>query len=265
MSDLKGKAAIVTGGARGIGAAICRAFAEAGARVAIFDVADADGAALAAELPGAIALHVDVSQSGRVTEAVAEVAATFGRIDILVNNAGAVTSETTDALKIRSDQLADAEAELNVTAYMTDAEWQRELSIYLDGTFFCTRAALREMLPRKSGAIVNVSSIHGIAGGTGLPHYSAAKAGVLGFTRAVAKEVAPMGVRVNAITPGYIDTETLQTHMPQSLQQATAAQTPMRRLGRPEEIAAAVRFLCADEASFITGQTLSPDGGWLTI
>jgi 3-oxoacyl-[acyl-carrier protein] reductase len=267
---LDGKRAIVTGGASGIGEAICRRFTREGATVAILDIDEARARKVAAELKGAIVVVADVCDSSAVDAAFADVARRLGSIEILVNNAGAPTEETADALKAREKQVVEnaageIESTLDVTSNLTNDQWKREISLYLDGTFYCTRAALRIMRPKMTGAIVNISSIHGIAGGTGLPHYSAAKAGVLGFTRSVAKEVAPLGIRVNAVTPGYTVTPVLERFMPAALRKATAQMTPMKRLGASHEIAALVAFLCSEDASFITGETVSADGGWLTV
>jgi 3-oxoacyl-[acyl-carrier protein] reductase len=266
----EGKRAVVTGGASGIGEAVCRRFAEEGGTVLILDIDKKSADRLAADLPGACAVYGDVADSASVDAAFAEIVRLVGGVEVLVNNAGAPDTETAEALQIRAKQIAEAkpgapEIALNMTSRMSDQQWHREMAIYLHGTFYCTRAALRLMLPNKKGAIVNVSSIHGIAGGTGLPHYSAAKAGILGFTRSVAKEVMPMGVRVNAITPGYIQTPATDKFMPPALREAIIRQVPAKRLGAAEEVAALVAFLAADESSFITGETISPDGGWLTV
>jgi 3-oxoacyl-[acyl-carrier protein] reductase len=138
------------------------------------------------------------------------------------------------------------------------------LAVHLDGTFFGTRAAATSMVSRGSGSIVNLASVCGIEGCTGFPHYSAAKAGILGFTRAVAKELAVQGIRVNAVAPGFIDTAASQA-MDNPLRQAQRARTPLGRFGRPEEIAATVAFLASDDAAFFVGQTLSPNGGIVTV
>jgi 3-oxoacyl-[acyl-carrier protein] reductase len=152
---------------------------------------------------------------------------------------------------------------LDALVRLSDDEWRRLLAVHLDGTFFCTRAAARLMAPRGSGAIVNMSSVCGIEGCTGHPHYSAAKAAILGFTRAVAKELIVQGVRVNAVAPGHVDTSTLKGQLDES-RQVIADCTPAGRLARPEEIAATVAFLASEDAAYYVGATLSPNGGLVT-
>jgi 3-oxoacyl-[acyl-carrier protein] reductase len=153
---------------------------------------------------------------------------------------------------------------LDATVGLSDDEWRRMVAVHLDGTFHCTRAALRSMADRRTGVIVNIASICGMEGCTGAPHYSAAKAGILGFTRAVAKEVIVQGVRVNAIAPGYIDTP-MVGQLPTTVRQATVLQTPIGRLGLPKEIAALALFLATDDAAFFVGATLSPNRGFVTV
>jgi 3-oxoacyl-[acyl-carrier protein] reductase len=152
---------------------------------------------------------------------------------------------------------------LDALVRLTDDEWRRLLAVHLDGTFFCTRAAARLMAPRGSGVIVNMASVCGIEGCTGHPHYSAAKAGILGFTRAVAKELIVEGVRVNAVAPGHVDTGTLKDTLDES-RRVIANRTPAGRLARPEEIAATVAFLASDDAAYYVGATLGPNGGLVT-
>jgi 3-oxoacyl-[acyl-carrier protein] reductase len=264
------RVAVVGGGASGIGEATCRGFAELGYRVVILDIDGERGEKLARQVDGAVPAVCDVSVPEDVTGTFERLMREFGRIDVLVNSAGAPAEETAESLNARDRQVqaqaaGGQAAALDVTSHMTDAQWRRELAIYLDGTFFCTRAALKGMIPARSGCVVNISSIHGISGGTGLPHYSAAKAGVLGFTRSVAKEVAPYGIRVNAVAPGYIDTPATDRFMPPSLRAELERSTPASRFGTADEIAATVLFLCSEGAAFITGQTISPNGGYLTL
>ena len=271
--DFQDKVAVVTGGASGIGAASCRRLADRGARVVVLDIDAQRAAAVADKLPDAMAVECDVSDSSAVDAAFARLVEIHGRIDVVVNSAG----PQGDATKVRSltsqaekggaggAWAVPDEAATSATLNLTDEEWLREFEVVLFGVFHTTRAALRTMLVERSGAIVSLSSIHGVAGGVGLPHYSAAKAGILGFTRSVAKEVAPFGVRINAIASGYVDTPILQRLMPTAMQNVVAAQTPMGRLGRADELADVVCFLLSEESSFVTGQTLSPNGGWLTV
>jgi 3-oxoacyl-[acyl-carrier protein] reductase len=267
---LDGKVALVTGGGSGIGEAICVALAGEGARVAVVDV-NREAAELTAGLVAkGVAIEADVADSAAVDRAVAEAESALGPLDVLVNNAGIAGREELDRILPRMEQQLGEAASgavttaLDATVQLTDDEWRRMLSIHLDGTFHCTRAALRSMAPRGSGVIVNIASICGMEGCTGAPHYSAAKAGILGFTRAVAKEVILQGVRVNAIAPGYIDTPLLDP-ISDMVRQATIMQTPIGRLGTAKEIAALALYLATDEAAFFVGATLSPNGGYVTV
>jgi 3-oxoacyl-[acyl-carrier protein] reductase len=270
MDRLAGKLALVTGAARGIGAAIARRFAAEGAQVIVNDLRGEAAAKLAAEIGGE-ALPADVADSAAVRAMFDEVGRRHGRLDVLVNNAGVsgLEGDPEAARRARERMLAQA-AELaaggrvrthhDVTLELTDEAWRRMLAVHLDGTFYCTREALRLMAPRSAGAIVNMGSIMGTAGGAGAPHYCAAKAGIFGLTRAVAREVASRGIRVNAIAPGWIETDMLD-----ALGEAralVALQTPLGRLGEPDDVAWAAVYLASDEARFVTGQVLSPNGGW---
>jgi 3-oxoacyl-[acyl-carrier protein] reductase len=267
---LDGKVAVVTGGGSGIGEAICVALAEQGARLAVVDI-DRDAAELTAGLVSeSVAIEADVADSAAVERALAQTEATLGPLDILVNNAGIAGRAELDRIAPRIEQQFAAATTgatpppLEATVQLTDEEWRRMLSVHLDGTFYCTRAALRTMAPRGAGVIINIASICGIEGCMGAPHYSAAKAGILGFTRAVAKEVISQGVRVNAIAPGYIDTPML-SHSSDVMRQAVLMQTPLGRLGTPQEIAALAVYLAGDQAAFFVGATLSPNGGYVTV
>jgi 3-oxoacyl-[acyl-carrier protein] reductase len=267
---LDGRVAAVTGGASGIGEAICIRLAEEGARVAVLDL-DAGGAQLTADLAGGgLAVEVDVSDSAAVDAAVDRVEAGLGPLDIFVNNAGASGLAHLERVTPRLDQQrAEAAAgevttALDALVRLSDEEWRRMLAIHLDGTFYGTRAAARVMVPRGRGAIVNMGSVCGLEGCTGHPHYSAAKAGIIGFTKAVGTELIQQGVRVNAIAPGHVGTETLQGPLAER-RRAIAQATPARRLGRPGEMAATVAFLASDDASYFVGATLSPNGGSVTF
>ncbi|WP_321794682.1 SDR family oxidoreductase [Caballeronia sp. J97] len=267
---LKNKVCVVTGGGSGIGAAICRAFAQEGALVAVADVDNAAAANMATSLEGAFAVTCDVSNSEAVERAFGEILNKYGQIDVLVNNAGILgNTEYKRALAVREIQLQELAETGRITTteisaiHLTDDQWSRMLAIHLNGTFYCSRAALRAMRVRRSGAIINMSSINGIDGGQANAHYAAAKAGVLGFTRAVAKEAITEGIRVNAIAPGFTETP-LRDAIPSAIQKAQVRATPIGRPGTAEEIAAAAVFLASDESSYFVGQTLSPNGGYLT-
>lgn len=264
------KVCVVTGAAAGIGEAICRAFAAQGARVALLDLDLARAAAVAAQLPGAQAFACDVSDSATVATAFARVHDAFGRVDILINNAGIIGGEEYRRnLLRRVEQMREMqgggaiETPLNATVELTDAQWRTMLSTHLDGTFYCTRAVLPGMQSRRHGAIVNMSSVIGLDGGAGVPHYAAAKAGIIGFTRAVSQEVAPFGIRVNVVAPGFIQTA-MRSQLPDSIAAGHVRATPLGRLGSASEIADAVLYLASDKASFIAGQVLSPNGGYLS-
>jgi 3-oxoacyl-[acyl-carrier protein] reductase len=267
--SLEDKVAVVTGGGSGIGEAICARFAADGARVAVLDINE-QAAKLTAELAGGgLAVTADVSNSASVDAALARTEEELGPVDIWVNNAGIPGGDHVDRVNPRAEQqLAEAanggiETPLEGLVRLSDEEWGQMLGVHLDGTFYGTRAAAGSMADRGRGAIVNIASICGIEGCTGHPHYSAAKAGILGFTRSVAKELIVQGIRVNAVAPGFIDTPMMKG-MTEPLTAATVLMTPAGRLGRPEEIAATVAFLADDDASFFVGETVSPNGGLVT-
>ena len=268
---LSDRVALVTGAGSGIGRAIALLFADEGARVIVNDVkldrARDTADALRAAGAEANAVEADVADSGAVTAMFAGIARDFGRLDVLVNNAGIAggdarsREELARTFETRLGELMTGEGiktHWHVTESMTDDAWRRMLAVHLDGTFFCTRAALKLM--RAGGAIVNIASVAGLMGLDAAPHYSAAKAGILGFTRAVALEVASRGIRVNAICPGYIDTPMTQPISP-LMQRAIVARTPLHRMGDPREVATTALFLASDEAAYFTGQWLSPNGG----
>jgi 3-oxoacyl-[acyl-carrier protein] reductase len=230
----------VTGGSRGIGVAVCRELAAAGARVAVNYRASAEAAeGLAGEI-GGIAVGGDVADAEQAQAVVAAAEEGLGEIDILVNNAG-ITRDT-------------------LLARMSEDDWRAVLSTNLDGAFHTCKAVSRKMLKRRAGAIVNMTSFVGLHGNPGQANYAASKAGIIGFTKALAKELGPRGVRVNAVAPGYIDTELTQG-LPEELRELLLANTPLGRLGEPRDVATAVRFLCSDEASFVTGEIMLVDGG----
>jgi 3-oxoacyl-[acyl-carrier protein] reductase len=271
---LKGKVALITGAGSGIGRAIATLFAQEGARVIANDLKDTAARetveALGAAGSGARAIQADVADSAQVKAMFAEVEREFGTLDVLVNNAGIAGTSAVDRDKLR--ERADTRimelmsgqgirTHLDVTQEMTDEAWHRMIAVHLNGTFFCTREALKLMSRRDQGAIINMSSV-AAWGIEAVPHYSAAKAGILGFTRAVAREVASRKIRVNAICPGYIDTPMTQP-MSDLMRKATIARTPLGRYAEPREVAQTALFLASDDSSFFTGQWLSPNGGLL--
>jgi NAD(P)-dependent dehydrogenase (short-subunit alcohol dehydrogenase family) len=266
----EGRVAAVTGGGSGIGAAICRRLAEEGAIVAALDLSVDRAQQVIGDLPGAAAVHADMSDSASVEEALSKVETDLGPLAIMVNNAGALAMSHVARVKPRIEKQQAEQAEdgqiktpLEALERLTDDEWRFVMSVHLDGTFYGTRAAVKRMAPRGEGTIVNMASVCGIEGCTGHPHYSAAKAGVLGFTRATAKEVIVQGIRVNAVAPGFIDTTRTKADVGVA-REVNVGRTPMGRLGTPEEIAATVAFLVSDDAAFFVGATVSPNGGLVT-
>ena len=271
---LEGKIALVTGGGSGIGRAIAQRFAEEGARVVVNDIRKDAAERTAAEIGAgrARAIAADVADSAAVRAMFAEVERAFGGLDVLVNNAGIGEVESSGreafAAKVEARvgemMMGKVETHWDITQSLTDEVWGRMLAVHLNGTFHCTREALGLMSRVNRGTIVNISSVAGLIGLEVAPHYAAAKAGILGFTRSVAREVASRGIRVNAICPGFIDTPILDP-LPPIIRLLGERQTPMGRLGEPREIAAVALFLASDDASFVTGQWLSPNGGLLTV
>ena len=245
--DFTGKVALVTGSGRGIGKAIAMKLAQNGATLVINDVGDnAPAEQTVAEIKAinhqSTAIMADVSSSADVTRMVDAAIAAYGKIDILVNNAG-----------ITRDQL---------TMKMSDEEWDKVIAIDLKSVFLCTRAVLRPMLKQRSGRIISMSSVVGIIGNAGQANYAAAKAGIIGFTKTIAKEVASRGITVNAVAPGFIDTPMTQVLAPER-KQALLANIPLGSLGTPQDIAETVAFLASEEARYITGQVITVDGGWI--
>lgn len=245
MIDLTGKVAIVTGASRGIGRGIATILARQGAKVVVNyrgneAAAQEVVAAIRAAGSEAIAAQGDVRIAADANALVQKALDAYGRVDILVNNAGT----TRDTLLLR----------------MSEEDWDLVLETNLKGVFHCTRAALRPMMRQRYGRIISVSSVSGLAGNAGQANYAAAKAGIVAFTKSVAKEVGSRGITVNAIAPGYVPTDLTST-LPQELIAEALSRTPLGRMGTPEDMGYAVAFLASDEASFITGQVLSVDGG----
>ncbi len=243
-ADLSGRVAIVTGAARGLGRAIAETLAAAGAKVACVDgnvdVLDQTVAGLKAAGRTAIALACDVTDSRRVGEVVDEVIKELGGLDILVNNAG-ITRD-------------------NVVLRMKDEQWDAVIGINLKGTFLFSRAAARPMIKAHRGRIINIASVSGLMGNPGQANYSASKAGVIGLTRTIAKELAGRNVTVNAVAPGFIATE-MTAALGDEVLEEVKKRIPLGRLGEPQDVADAVLFLASDGAAFITGQVLTVDGG----
>ena len=245
MIDLTDKVAVVTGGSRGIGRAIALKLASLGAKVVVNYRVNAEAAqevveAIKAQGGEAIAVQADVRNADDAKRLVQTAQSTYGRLDILVNNAG-----------IHRD---------NLLVRMSEEDWDAVMDTNLRGTFNCTKAAMRPMMKQRYGRIVNITSVSGLAGNPGQANYSAAKAGLVGFTKAVAKEVGPRKITVNAIAPGYITTD--QTaYLPEEWKAKAIEMTPLGRAGSPEDIANAVAFLASDEAGFVTGVVLRVDGG----
>ena len=243
-NEFEGKAAIVTDGGAGIGLAVARALAERGASVVVPDYNGEAAARAAEELEAlgarALAFQADVADATRMAEVVDATVDAFGGVHILINNAGI----TRDAFLIR----------------MKPEQWDQVLRTNLTGVYVATRAALRHMVRQRAGVVVSIASVVGLRGNKAQANYAASKAGILGFTKSVAREVASRGIRVNAIAPGYIATD-MTARLPEQARQAILEAIPLPRLGQPEDVAQAVRFLCSDQSSYITGVVLRVDGG----
>ena len=244
--NMNNKVALVTGGARGIGRAICRSLANDGFKIAInYNNSEKEATSLKEELSAIAeveAFKCDVSDSNSVKEMFAEISRTLGNVNVLVNNAGI--------------------AEQALFTDITDEMWQRMINTNLSGAFYCSREALKNMINEKNGVIINIASMWGEVGASMEVHYSTAKAGLIGMTKALAKEVGLSGVRVNAVSPGVVLTDMMNSFSEED-KEILKEETPLNTLGTPEDIADAVSFLVSDKARFITGQVLSVNGGFV--
>ncbi|MDC0531058.1 SDR family oxidoreductase [Alphaproteobacteria bacterium] len=271
MDRLKNKVALITGGAKGLGASIAHHFFNEGAKIILCDI-NLDEALKTAKKLNGTAYYMDVSNSNNVQDVFIEIQSKFKQLDILVNNAGINGFEKRQDLlderikinNLQSKEFSETgkiESHFDVTVNMTDEEWMNMISVHLNGTFFCTREALKIMNDMNKGSIINMGSVLGTTGGPSSPHYSAAKAAILGFTRSTARELASRNIRVNAIAPGYIDTD--MTSSLGDVKKLVKSGTPMKRFGDAEDISWAAVYLASEEAKFVTGQTLSPNGGFV--
>jgi 3-oxoacyl-[acyl-carrier protein] reductase len=242
--ELKGKIALVTGAAQGIGRAIALLLAQKGADIVISDINLEKAEEMAKEIEAlgrkAMAIKVDVANTNDVERMVEAILERFGQIDILVNNAGIAR----DKLILR----------------MTEEDWDSVLNVNLKGTFNCTKAVIKHMSKQRKGKIINIASVVGEMGNVGQANYSASKAGVIGFTKTIAREFAQRGINVNAIAPGYIETPMTEA-LTEKVKEELRRMIPMERLGRPEDVAQAVLFLVLEASSYITGQVLNVNGG----
>ncbi|NMB89312.1 MAG: SDR family oxidoreductase [Chloroflexi bacterium] len=244
--QLSDKTAVVTGGGRGVGRAICLALAGAGADVLVADIDLSTAESVAGEVSGlgrrGVACQVDVTDKGQVQAMIATCTARLGRLDILVNNAGIFP--------------------ISPFATLAEADWDRVMAVNLKGVFLCCQAALGALRQSGAGRIINLSSVSGLVGAIGFTHYAASKAGVIGLTRALAREVAAMRVTVNAVAPGIVDNEMTARTFPAFSLDQYRGQVPLQRLTTPEDVAELIVFLSSPGAAYITGQTYAVDGGY---
>ena len=268
---LNGKVAVITGGAKGLGLSIAEKFYEEGCQIIICDILSSEANKVAKNLKGK-SFGLDVSDSKQVLDVFNDINNLYNKIDILVNNAGINGFENRPDIieernRINKAQIREysenktIDTHFDVTVNMSDFDWFKMINIHLSGTFFCTREALKIMNKYNSGSIINMGSVLGTTGGPSSPHYSAAKGGILAYTRALARELASRNIRVNSIAPGYIDTD-MTNHLGY-VKELIKSQTPMKKFGVSEDIAWAAVYLASDEAKFMTGQTISPNGGFV--
>ena len=268
---LNGKTAVITGGAKGLGRSIAEKFYEEGCEIIICDILSTEAHKVAENLKGK-SFELDVSDSKQVSSIFNDINKLYDKIDILINNAGINGFENRpdiieERININKAQIREysenktINTHFDVTVNMSDFDWFKMINTHLSGTFFCTREALKIMNKSNSGSIINMGSVLGTTGGPSSPHYSAAKGGILAYTRALARELASRNIRVNAIAPGYIDTD--MTNNLGYVKDIVKSQTPMKKFGVAEDIAWAAVYLASDEAKFMTGQTISPNGGFV--
>ena len=268
---LNGKTAVITGGAKGLGRSIAEKFYEEGCEIIICDILSSEAYKVAKKLKGK-SFDLDVSDSKQVSSIFNDINNLYNKIDILINNAGINGFENRpdiieERININKAQIREysenktINTHFDVTVNMSDFDWFKMINTHLSGTFFCTREALKIMNKSNSGSIINMGSVLGTTGGPSSPHYSAAKGGILAYTRALARELASRNIRVNAIAPGYIDTD--MTNNLGYVKDIVKSQTPMKKFGAAEDIAWAAVYLASDEAKFMTGQTISPNGGFV--
>ena len=267
MSRYTGKRVVVTGGASGIGAAIASAMAAEGAVVAVLDVNTEQATSVAEKCGGgAVALTCDVSDPAAVADAFGEIDGALGGVDVLVNNAGHAPPRNEQVTQralgnMQRAMTGESPEPLQALSSLSLDEWDRMLHVHLYGTFYCAREAMARMERTGGGAILNLASILGIAGSAAAPHYAAAKGGIIALTKSMATEGAAAGIRVNAIAPGWIDTPMTQGTLLPEVAAMLRMQIPVHRFGTADEIAALALHLCADEASYTTGQVISANGG----